>query len=83
MKSPSTRLGFTLIELAAAFAVFSLILLAVGAMVQQSTVSWRRGSTPSPPPTRSAPSRTRPSATCPPPSARPTSRSSSSRTGSS
>ena len=42
MKS-SSRNAFTLIELAAAFAVFSLILLAVGAIVQQSSDSWRSG----------------------------------------
>ena len=38
-----SRNAFTLIELAAAFAVFSLILLAVGAVVQQSSESWRNG----------------------------------------
>lgn len=38
-----SRNAFTLIELAAAFAVFSLILLAVGAVVQQSSDSWRNG----------------------------------------
>lgn len=42
MKS-SSRNAFTLIELAAAFAVFALILLAVGAIVQQSSDSWRSG----------------------------------------
>jgi type II secretory pathway pseudopilin PulG len=42
MKS-SSRSAFTLIELAAAFAVFALILLAVGAIVQQSSDSWRGG----------------------------------------
>lgn len=42
MKS-SSRSAFTLIELAAAFAVFALILLAVGAIVQQSSDSWRSG----------------------------------------
>ena len=42
MKS-SSRSAFTLIELAAAFAVFALILLAVGSIVQQSSDSWRSG----------------------------------------